>query len=68
MEEGGTNSAGTNSGVAVEAITGSAAEDEEVGAAAGVEGDTGDAGAAAFAAASQFAARILLRSLSLGPR
>ena len=68
VEEGGTNSAGTNSGVAVEAITGSAAEEEAVGAAAGVEGGTGDAGAAAFAAASRFAARTLLRCLSLGPR
>ena len=54
---------------AVEAITGSAAAEEEaVGTAAVVKGGTGDAGAAALAAASRFAARTLLRCLSLGPR
>ena len=58
VEEGGTD----------EAITGPAAEEEAVGRAAGVEGGTGDAGAAAVAAACQFAARTLLRCLSLGLR
>ena len=67
VEEGGTNSAGINS-VADEAITGPAAEEEAVGTAAGVEGGTGDAGAAAVVAACQFAARTLLRCLSLGLR
>ena len=68
VEEGVTNSAGINSVAADEAITGPGAEEEAVGTAAGVEGGTGDAGAAAVAAACQFAARTLLRCLSLGPQ
>ena len=66
---GSTGITGTNGGTTVEVFTGSAVEVEAAGTAAVEEVGTGDSGgAAAFAAASRFAARTLLRCLSLGPR
>ena len=66
---GSTGITGTNGGPRVEVFTGSAVELEAAGTADVEEVGTGvSGGAAAFAAASRFAARTLLRCLSLGPR